>query len=64
MSTTLAVGSRVRVKDTYLDEERTEPFVGTVRGKIGAFYIVIFDHTDRWLPPGGEFDPARLELER
>lgn len=66
----LTVGSRVRVKGAYLDEALTVPVVGTVKdvfprpdwGGQDAF-VVMFDHGDPGLPPGGEFPAHRLGAE-
>ncbi len=67
MTNTLTVGTRVRVKDAYLDEELTRPVVGVIGDVFsrpdwnGAdAYVVMFDHDDPRLPPGGEFTADRL----
>ncbi len=60
-------GTRVRICGTYLDEALTQPLEGTVadvfpdpdRGG-GLAYVVMFDHDDTRLPPGGEFSLDRL----
>jgi len=62
-------GTRVRVKDIYLDEGLTRPLVGTVADVFshpdyrngGDVYVVLFDHDEPALPPGGEFSVDRLE---
>ncbi len=66
------VGTRVRLKDTYLDEALTQPVTGTVRdiqhpdwNNPATYpvttYVVMFDHEDPSLPPGGEFSARTLE---
>jgi hypothetical protein len=61
---TLAIGTHVRVKDTYLDEALQTPLVGTVKDILeydGARrFVVMFDHDDQSFPPGGEFSADRL----
>lgn len=67
----MTVGTRVRVKDTYLDQGLTRPLVGTVKDVFSYpdyrngtdVYVVMFDHDDPTLPPGGEFSRNRLEVE-
>lgn len=62
----LAIGTRVAIRDTYLDEALTRPLVGTIRDRLyrddwGAIsFVVMFDHDNRMLPPGGEFQAHRL----
>ncbi|MEX2613027.1 MAG: hypothetical protein WD380_05575 [Gaiellaceae bacterium] len=47
---------------------RSEGYVGTVRDVIGRpdwgelAYVVMFDHDDPGLPPGGEFTRQALSL--
>jgi hypothetical protein len=64
--TSLSNGTRVRIRDTYLDEAMTEPLLGTIedvfwRPDWQAFaFVVMFDHGDDRLSPGGEFSGNRL----
>lgn len=59
---TLTLGTRVRLKDRYLDEAMARPVTGTIRdmfrrpdwGNAMAF-VVMVDHDLPMLPPGGEF---------
>jgi len=68
--TALTIGTRVRLKNAYLDDALTQPVTGTVRdifprpdwGNVMA-YCVIFDHDEPMLPPGGEFSANRLVPE-
>lgn len=67
----LAVGTRVTLRDAYLDEERSRPVTGTVEDVFrrddwggATAYVVMFDHREPMLPPGGEFPPARLAVDR
>jgi hypothetical protein len=73
MTTETIIGRRVRLKGAYLDEAETEPVVGTIEdvielrpgtsvGARGLAYVVMFDHNEPMLPPGGEFTADRLEL--
>jgi hypothetical protein len=70
------LGRRVYVRDAYLDAGRTKPLAGTIedvleRGypdETGRFdgvprFVVMFDHGDPRMPPGGEFSFNRLKLQ-
>lgn len=63
-----AIGDKVQVKDAYLDEAMTRPVVGTVEdvfrrddwgGRLA--FVVMFDHSEPMMPPGGEFPADRLQ---
>jgi hypothetical protein len=56
------IGGRIRLKDAFLDEALTRPVIGTVedvyrRPDWGnqVAYVVMFDHDEPRMPPGGEF---------
>jgi hypothetical protein len=62
-----AVGDRVRVLDAFLDEDCSRPVVGTVEDVCQrpdwsqtVAFVVMFEHDDPMLPPGGEFTGDRL----
>jgi hypothetical protein len=68
------IGTRVSVRGAFLDEAMTEPVTGTIEDVLangypdenGHFdglrrYVVMFDHTDPRLSPGGEFTAERLQ---
>jgi hypothetical protein len=62
----LTIGTRVTLRDAYLDAELTKPVTGTIVFRrpdwSGATaYVVKFDQSEPWLPPGGEFPASRLE---
>lgn len=67
-TSSLAVGDRVRLRDTFLDEECTRPVTGTIADVFSYpdyrhgtdVFVVMFDHDDPGLPPGGEFSANRL----
>lgn len=61
-SSALTVGDRVQVIGAYLDERLTLPVLGEVSAMHGRVFVVMFEHTDPSLPPGGEFTGDRLEL--
>jgi hypothetical protein len=66
----LEIGTRVKIKDTYRDERRTIPLVGTIKDKFrrpdwgGAMaHVVMFDEGEAG-PPGGEFTADHLVAVR
>ena len=70
MNGTLTIGTHVRLKDAYLDDELTKPVTGMVRGMFRRpdwgnedALCVMFDHDDPMLPPGGEFSAGRLAAQ-
>jgi len=66
--TTMTIGTRVKVKDAYLDEAMTRPVTGTVEDiyqrpdwRNAMAYVVMFDHDEPRMPPGGEFTADVLD---
>ena len=59
-------GSRVVLRDAFLDEAMTRPVIGIVEYVFhrsdweDAAFVVMFDHDDPLLPRGGEFSASRL----
>jgi hypothetical protein len=66
----LTIGARVTLKDAYLDEAQTRPVTGTVEDMFrrpdwgnATAHVVMFDHDEPMMPPGGEFTADRLVPE-
>jgi hypothetical protein len=69
---TLSIGTRVRIKDTYSDDDYSIPVVGTIEDilnydGVDRFVVMIDEeqikaagHDPRMFPPGGEFTADRL----
>jgi hypothetical protein len=72
--TTITIGTRVSLKDTYADPGEQKPVTGTVEDILNYDavdrYVVMFDEETMTTakengllaPPGGEFSRDRLEL--
>lgn len=64
----VTVGTRVLVRDAYLDEEMTKPVFGTIEDVFSSpeyysgqdVFVVMFEHDHPGLPPGGEFSSNML----